>query len=148
MKVKRIEMLYFLPALMLMIMIFYLSNQPAEVSSSLSGGILRTISEQLSSQTTKIEPETYHTLFRKLAHFSVYFMLSCSLLFAFVKSKLNINYLWVILICLLYAMSDEFHQLFITGRSGEIRDVIIDTSGATLALILFLMTKKIREKRK
>ena len=32
-----------------------------------------------------------------------------------------------ILIGALYAVSDEIHQLFIVGRSCEIRDVIIDT---------------------
>lgn len=40
------------------------------------------------------------------------------------------------MICLIYACSDELHQTFVDGRSGEIRDVCIDMSGALLALLL------------
>ncbi|MCR5595159.1 MAG: VanZ family protein [Lachnospiraceae bacterium] len=40
------------------------------------------------------------------------------------------------LICLVYACSDEFHQTFVDGRSGEIRDVCIDISGVLIALLL------------
>lgn len=39
-------------------------------------------------------------------------------------------------ICVIYAVTDEFHQVFVDGRSGEIRDVIIDTSGAAAGLLL------------
>jgi VanZ family protein len=42
-----------------------------------------------------------------------------------------------LLICYLYALSDEFHQLFVIGRSGEFKDVIIDTLGSILAIIIF-----------
>ena len=37
-----------------------------------------------------------------------------------------------------YAITDEFHQYFIPGRSAEIRDVLIDSSGA-LTGILFVI---------
>jgi VanZ family protein len=37
-------------------------------------------------------------------------------------------------ICLLYAMSDEFHQSFVPTREASVRDVLIDGCGAALAL--------------
>ena len=38
-----------------------------------------------------------------------------------------------------YAATDEFHQLFVEGRSGEIRDILIDTSGALTGALLFII---------
>ena len=35
----------------------------------------------------------------------------------------------------LYACSDEFHQLFIPGRSGEFRDVMIDSTGGIIGIV-------------
>lgn len=39
----------------------------------------------------------------------------------------------------LYACTDEFHQLFISGRSGQFRDVLIDTAGGLLGSLFFLI---------
>lgn len=54
-------------------------------------------------------------------------------------------------VCLLYAASDEIHQLFVPGRSGEVRDVMIDFSGAALGIALstlvFLLICRIKKKR-
>lgn len=41
-----------------------------------------------------------------------------------------------LLICLVYACSDELHQTFVDGRSGEVRDVCIDMGGALISLLL------------
>ena len=45
------------------------------------------------------------------------------------------RYHWIlfattVFLCFLYASLDEFHQTFVSGRDGNIRDVFIDTSGA------------------
>ena len=42
-----------------------------------------------------------------------------------------------ILFSFLYAATDEFHQLFVPGRSGEFKDVMIDTVGAATGAFLF-----------
>jgi VanZ family protein len=39
-------------------------------------------------------------------------------------------------------MSDEFHQLFIVGRSGQIKDVFIDTFGAIFVVFIIYLVKK------
>ena len=43
---------------------------------------------------------------------------------------------------ILYAASDEFHQLFVPGRAGSIRDVVIDGTGAILGIWIFIGVKK------
>ena len=49
----------------------------------------------------------------------------------------NINNIYLtILICFVYSCTDEFHQLFINGRTGQFSDCIIDTLGATIGSIL------------
>ena len=51
-------------------------------------------------------------------------------------------------ICLTYAISDEFHQSFVPGRTATIRDVIIDTIGIGLALYLIKMLKDTKRFKK
>ena len=45
--------------------------------------------------------------------------------------------------CFIYACTDEFHQLFIAGRSGEFMDVMIDTMGVLNGALLALLIIKI-----
>lgn len=54
---------------------------------------------------------------------------------------------FALLICVLYAISDEVHQKFIPGRSGEVRDVIIDTAGASVGISVYLLFGMIVKKR-
>jgi VanZ family protein len=42
----------------------------------------------------------------------------------------------ILLICLLTAMSDEFHQLYVPGRSAEVRDVLIDLAGSAVGVMV------------
>ena len=44
-------------------------------------------------------------------------------------------------------MTDEIHQLFISGRSGEIRDVCIDSLGVITGIIILLIILIRRERR-
>ena len=49
------------------------------------------------------------------------------------------------LVAAVYAASDEFHQLFVPGRSGRISDVLIDSSGALLGVIIFVVLGKLAQ---
>ena len=40
---------------------------------------------------------------------------------------------WALILTILYSTTDEFHQTFIHGRTGTLRDIVIDSSGAGLA---------------
>ena len=51
---------------------------------------------------------------------------------------INVKHIYFIsfIICFLYASSDEFHQLFVPGRSGQVTDIFIDLIGVVLGLLL------------
>ena len=45
--------------------------------------------------------------------------------------------LLLILGVFLYACTDEFHQLFMDGRAGQFKDVLIDTAGGSTGILLW-----------
>ena len=62
-------------------------------------------------------------------------------------SKYNVKYSYLIsfIICVLYASIDEFHQLFVPGRSGQVTDVLIDLIGVVLGLLLVFLIRCFRK---
>lgn len=71
-------------------------------------------------------------LIRKTAHFSIYAALGVCVyqMFAADAHTRSHALLWCVLLCFLYACSDEAHQLFSKGRSGQFSDVLLDTCGS------------------
>ncbi len=99
-------------------------------------------------QFINIDKETLTFLIRKLAHMSEYAILALFTYYALIKIAFNKRIIFQItfLISFLYACSDEFHQLFISGRSGQFTDVIIDSTGCLIMLLfLYLWQKKKNE---
>ena len=45
-----------------------------------------------------------------------------------------LKYAWIMTV--VYAMTDEVHQLFVQGRAGRISDVLIDSIGVTIITVL------------
>lgn len=126
-----------------MIVIFMLSNEPAVVSSGRSDLIVHTISTSFHSDLSQ---SIMTFLVRKSAHITAYFILG--ILIVNIIKNLKISTGRVITLSVIfaaaYAMSDEFHQLFVTGRSCELRDVMIDTVAATIGVILCYFITRIR----
>lgn len=52
--------------------------------------------------------------------------------------RLSVGYQWVLafMMAILFALSDEFHQSFVEGRTSSLIDVVIDGVGAAVALTL------------
>ena len=75
---------------------------------------------------------------RKLAHITVFGFLAIILYFVFQKKRS----FWAWLCTTIYAGTDEFHQLLVSGRTSSIFDVVLDSFGAIVALILLHYTKK------
>lgn len=73
---------------------------------------------------------------RKLAHFSLFFLLELVLYIGIRMLVTKFPGLYSILILIVYAISDEVHQYFIPGRSCEIRDMFIDICGGLCALLI------------
>lgn len=74
---------------------------------------------------------------RKIMHFTEYLILSLLLLNALTQTNIKNKYLITIIICFIYAITDEYHQTFIDGRTGQFIDVLIDTTGSILGLIIY-----------
>lgn len=78
---------------------------------------------------------------RKVAHASVYLVLA--ILVALVLNlllsgkKFWLTFLATLLGCFLFALADEYHQTFVAGRTGQFLDVLIDTAGACVGLLIF-----------
>ena len=139
-----------------MALIFSFSNQKDVDSSKVSDGFIdRTVVKiyKIFNENITIEKENeiiekYTYPIRKLAHYTLYFILGI-LSFLVVKDY-SINkklIIYSLLICFLYACSDEFHQLFIIGRSARVLDVMIDTFGSLCGIsIFYIFNKKIFKK--
>ena len=108
--------------------IFYFSNQPGNLSSSLSDNLTLLIFNNITNFLIFIV--------RKIAHISEYFILAI-LMYNVFKDYLSSkkSYLITFILSILYACSDEIHQLFVVGRECLPRDVVIDAIGVILALI-------------
>jgi VanZ family protein len=136
-----------LPGFILMVIIFAFSSQEATTSDENSLPIAQVayeIYEELSNQEIENNKEqeiinVINTFVRKSAHFIEYALLSFLIAFHIwaCNKKVNVIFFVAIVISFLYASSDEFHQLFVDGRSGQFKDVLIDTSGAVVGSFIF-----------
>ena len=118
--------------------IFVQSALPADLSSAEGGWITRILSSIFHTDPTALTP-----VIRKLAHFLEYFLLGMSLLWAIRGGRRGMqrwkgvpDILVAEVIGVLYAISDEIHQVFVPGRSGEVRDVCIDAAGVFAGVLI------------
>jgi len=118
-----------------MFLIFRLSSQGASESNGLSLGITDWIYSFFAGSAS-FDMEAVNHFVRKGAHFSAYLILALLTSNALRKTGFPgwRNFVMAFAICAMYAVSDEIHQLFIPGRSGQPLDVLIDSSGAAAGL--------------
>ena len=119
-----------------MIVIFVMSSFNAEESSNQSGFIVSFIANFFNINNTLL----VSLIVRKMAHFLEYFILGILMLNVIVNynKKIYLAYIFSIL----YACLDEVHQLFVSGRSGQIMDVLIDSMGIIIGILLVIFVKK------
>lgn len=64
-----------------------------------------------------------------------------------IKNKYSNKYLFIsILLCFIFACFDEYHQLFVSGRTGQFIDVLVDTSGSIIGCIIITIIYKLKYK--
>ncbi len=124
-----------------MLFIFNMSSRVSEDSDEISLTITNEVVKVIEkvSPNTQIDVEEFNHIIRKNAHFWGYLLLG---MLAFQALRLNgvsgtKLYLYSFLFCVLYAISDEIHQNFVAGRGPQVLDVIIDSSGATIGIMIF-----------
>ena len=132
--------LSWIAVLLWMFLIFVLSAQPAPRSNGLSQKVTEVIIEKvgllvpldIKTSTTIDLIKRFNHIVRKCAHVSEYFVLGALVTNAMKTSKV-VKFkalIFSVLICILYAISDELHQLFVPGRGAQVMDVLIDSAGA------------------
>lgn len=140
--------------------IFYLSSMNTNESNGRSKVIVSDIVEIVGKIThhdytlkeKEVLVEKFNKPIRKCAHASVYFVLSILVLnfLLALHSNLEKKYVLVffmtIFICFLFALTDEYHQTFVYGRTGQFSDILIDTSGALIAASIFTILYKRKKK--
>lgn len=145
---------------LVMVSIFSFSAQPASRSANTSKGITKKIVNAITknkniSQKKKNEmAKKWNNFIRKAAHFALYLLLGASSFssasLTFIKKGKHFvqkNALIAFAFSVLYAISDEIHQLYVPGRSCELRDVLIDASGSIVGIfiissVLYLLCRK------
>lgn len=151
---------YSLPALLWMILVFCFSAQPADASTEVSQTVGQTIGEWLvpgfedwpqERQQSFAEAVDYPV--RKSAHAAEYAVLA--VLFAFMLcayppvrlpflpsvNSLSLPAAWIFATA--YAVTDELHQRFVPGRSGQVSDVLLDSAGALAGVLFCLLCRKL-----
>ena len=136
-----------------MILIFWFSNQNGTISSEMSDGLISEVVKFIeiilknSLDNEKII-ETFVFLIRKVAHFFLYFVLGILWMNLLKEHRVSLGkqVIYSLLFCIMYACSDEIHQLFIPGRSGNIIDTMIDTTGSLCSIITIYLFKKYKNK--
>ena len=134
------------------IFIFSFSLQPGDVSGELSSGFGKWLMENVlfglkgwfESLSTD-ELEMLHTILRKCAHFSEFFVLGILMLQTIRQWGFSRVMLTSLLVCMAVASVDETIQLFVEARSGQVSDVLLDSAGALVGITLILLIKKNRE---
>lgn len=86
--------------------------------------------------------EVLSFIIRKLAHFTEYLILGFLTINMLDKNDISKKYLLSILICIIYATSDEIHQIFVPGRTCQIKDILIDSIGSITGIYLYKLISK------
>lgn len=148
--------LYLIPVVIWMIFIFYMSGKTGQESSGQSGKISLFITNLLekvrqdSPQEMQNLQDILELVIRKVAHMTEYAILFLLSYLAMVKISMSQSRFYnrsiAVLISLLYACSDEMHQLLVPGRSGRMIDVGIDMAGVLIVLVCMLLSKNTKWK--
>ena len=138
------KIISFIVLILWMIVIFSFSSADANKSTGTSDKVITTMIEIKDKITNNETPNNEKEIIvknssfyiRKIAHLTEYLILGF-LMFNLLKQYSVTNIYYAIGLSILYSCTDEFHQLFISGRSGSIRDVLIDSIGILIGTYLY-----------
>ena len=134
-----------------------MSSEPAVISSERSEGISKKIIDfftsllRLEGEDKAAVIDKFEHFLRKGAHMFSYLVLSvltsCFAL-SFEEIKIHLGILLSMSFTLVYALSDEIHQLYVVGRAGRLSDVMIDMIGASIGLLLVFFVRRLIKSKK
>ena len=142
--------------------IFYFSAMESDESQGKSVGIVKDVIQK-TDKIFKASPEKvkFHQsmeflekanyYFRRSSHAFVYLVLSIFVVNFLLQlhkySLLKCNIISVIF-CFIYACTDEFHQTFVSGRTGQFLDTLVDSLGAIIGCLIISLIYKLIIKHK
>ena len=148
-------------SVIVMLLIFLFSAQQGNESQALSDGIMYRLLELLEGTIPSGVISFLQLYFRKAAHFFLYMLLGIFVGNSFfswlvpeseydirvtpdprvdvVKVSARSAWIYSLIVCIIYAITDEWHQTFVPGRSGEISDVLLDSASSLIGLLLLLI---------
>lgn len=146
--------IYLILSIIWMGIIFYMSNQPGNISQNLSQNV-----EHLLNSTPIVgdifsnilNSAMSQFILRKMAHFSLYAFLAvlCFILIYEINRNIKKSTLISFIIISIYSCMDEIHQMFIPGRNAQLIDVFIDCIGGVVGLaiinVFFILKSKFKK---
>lgn len=141
----------YLFVIFVMISIFQFSAQPATSSKALSDQFVvgyEKIVEKLPMVPVSVKTQwlarSSHYV-RKLAHFTIYALLGSLIFLACCKRRLSSGkcLVWAMVLCILYAITDEWHQYDVPGRGAQLSDVLLDSLGAIIGILFMYIIRRL-----
>ncbi|MBR0427019.1 MAG: VanZ family protein [Clostridia bacterium] len=147
--------LLLLLAILWMITIFKLSSMNSKNSNGRSIGIINLFIEDALDITNEYgitssypdneklihASELINAPIRKAIHAIVYFVLAFFIITfigaVFEHKNFFIMFILTFIFCILFSAGDEFHQTFVSGRTGHLLDVAIDMVGSCIGIIFY-----------
>ena len=147
---------YAILMLLVFSVIFVFSSQAKEASYSLSGAVTKFIRDMgLKDMMPSVWGQRLEHNIRKLAHISLFFCLGITSCIFFTHLLNKVKKYGIVIsgavagvFCFLCASLDEWHQSFVPGRNGCIRDVGYDAIGFVIGIVLVMVVNGIRGKRR
>lgn len=125
------------------LIIFEFSSQNANDSKEVSGKITEKIVSIF--YNVKLDKNRVESIVRKIAHYFIYTLLGIEIM-SFVSTftiKEFDRISFALIAGMIYAMIDEIHQAFVSGRGALITDVMLDTLGVITGIFISLLIIKL-----
>lgn len=147
MKQNILRIIFILLLLATFATIFHFSSQIGEESDEVSKGLLSKLidifpyTKDLSDVTKEKLIEYGNPIIRKLAHFSIYALVGVWIMSFMSTFKTRLYKKWIVsmIVGIGYAIFDEYHQSFVSGRAPSITDVGIDSLGVLSGILVVLI---------
>lgn len=147
------RLIFFSLTILMMIFIFFMSSETGEESADFSIKVTEKLVKIIPGYTSMVIEkqesifDCVHFAVRKGAHFTEYGILALMILGFLNTFKISrcIKCMLTIGVSGAYAVLDEIHQLFVSKRNGNVRDVLIDISGAIVFTGIAIMVAKMHK---
>lgn len=146
----QIKILKIILIIIWMIAIFIFSSQQGTESGDTSRKFTVAIIQIITGKSLVLDDpfvEGIQLFIRKLAHFTIYAIGGFLIMnYAYTTEKtMKQKMLYSITFGAGYAVTDELHQFFVSGRSAQVLDVAIDTAGVIIGVLIYLALRKLAE---